>query len=123
MDSDDILSSKSLTMHLLQGSFFFPNSGFPDLESFRRGWELTRDVLLPQFCEEHPNRKPFAWWLIDHGNERPLLDPLPPGRSEAEIRRGIPPHRFGFLHTHYSPAVQQDEETYLNLRGLTSEWS
>lgn len=100
-----ILSDADLRHHVETGRPYF--AGFATVEEFADGWEAVRDVVLEDFVSRHPGRRPFAWWLLDHGTERPLLvDPLygePVTREHALSYSGV---TFGFAHTHTVPPMQ-----------------
>lgn len=122
MSAEVILKNPSLRRHLLAGMpFFHTDSGmFATVDDLRDAWELTRDVLLPKFIEEHPGRRPFAWWLLDHGHERPILhENLAPYMTEEHLRRADrKEQKFGFLHTRTIPEFQEAERDYLERLGL-----
>jgi hypothetical protein len=108
--------------HLETGLVFF--EGLPDLETFREAWKLYRDEILPAFVREHPGQRPFAWWLLEHRKERPIVDARPDAKEwekhEREDRWNR--RRFGYLHTDFIPALQEDETEYLaRKRLLTAE--
>ncbi|MBL8798775.1 MAG: hypothetical protein JNM56_33085 [Planctomycetia bacterium] len=95
-------------MHLLDG--------FDDRATFEAAWEMHRPDIMADFAAQQPGRRPFAWWLLDHGEERPVLH----GRlTAAELqairddeRRGM---YFGYLHCE---GLQESEVSYLRRRGL-----
>jgi hypothetical protein len=105
--------------HLTRGSFFF--DGIPDRADFEAAWEEHGERLLAEWVEEHPGTRPFAWWLLDHGEERPVTADGPNAAGwEAAARAEAKRHRFGFLHTDFIPALQEPEEDYLRRLGLLS---
>ncbi|MEX2141609.1 MAG: hypothetical protein WD894_20250 [Pirellulales bacterium] len=110
------------------GSTMLSSTEPMDLDTFKAAWEFHRDRLLAQYIRRQPGRRSFAWWLLDHGIERPVVNRF---TDEAELRRetdgggclrgaSCP---FGFLHTHLygGPdmlAFQEDETDYLRRHGL-----
>lgn len=102
--------------HLLYGWFFFDDESFPDVESFAQAWHVFRDELMGKVESGY---RPFAWWLVEHGKERPIINAwLPPATIEA-LRSDSPGFRkFSFLHTHMvgGPGLlplQEPEHDYL----------
>ncbi|SRR5579871_944495 len=99
-----------------------PMAGFrgnrADLEA---AWGLHRERMLKAWVAVSPGTRPFAWWLLDHGKERPIIR----GNATPEMidsdRRGT----YGFLHTHalvgplsdWGP-WQEPEEDYLRRHNL-----
>jgi hypothetical protein len=107
--------SKDQRYHLEHGMSWF--GGFEDnLEAFTEAWEIHGEAILAEFIAKHPGRRPFAWWLLEHKKERPLLD----GYTREEFREyRFGGHRFGFLHTNgWIPPVQEDEIAYLDRLNL-----
>jgi hypothetical protein len=123
--TEAILADRNMVRHLLTG-YGGTHPGVPSRletrEEFAAAWNLVRDELLPAFIAEHPGRRPLAWWIVDHGHERPILpDGLPSGVTEAclrgdDSRRGE--KRFGFMHTRMVPPLQELEIDYLDRMGL-----
>jgi|SRR5580704_7109362 hypothetical protein len=106
--------------HLLYG-WAFGHGFIGDRDTFSTAWELHRDRLLPAFVEAHPGQRPFAFWLVDRGEERPVL----PGQTisaeaEERARWGCNGEKFGFLHTDFWPAYQELETDCLRRLGLMS---
>jgi hypothetical protein len=104
------------------GWVFF--EGLPDLKAFREAWKRYRHEILPAFIREHPGRRPFAWWLLEHRKERPIVDNRPDAKDREKRERQERRNRrcFGYLHTHFIPALQEDETEYLaRKRLLTAE--
>jgi len=118
-----ILATAPLVGHLLTGSPVISGAGFHNVTKFRRAWELTRATLLPRFIASHPGRRPFAWWLIDHGKERPVIESNLPPRMTAEHFRAVwgSAEHFGYLHTRLSPPMQEPERDYLKRNGLLTD--
>lgn len=82
--------------HLESGHPLFRDAGFRDLETFTAAWELHREEILRDFIAKYPGHRPFAWWVLDHRQERPIVNPGPLAAAcIAEERR----RTFGFLHT------------------------
>jgi hypothetical protein len=113
--------------HLETGMFYQGGFG-ADLERFTAAWEEHGEQILAEFIDRHPGRRPFAWWLLEHKQERPMIDrSVPAHRVEALRRADGRGNPFGFLHTrcYGGPAfgpLQEPEEDYLRRKGLlTSE--
>ena len=56
-----------------------------DLVAMREAWEYLKDGLLPEFIEENPGERPWAWWEFDSPERRLRTDDKPhpfdnPGR-------------------------------------------
>ena len=92
-----------------------------DIELLREAWEIHRDVVLPEYIAKNPGCRPFAWWVLEHGEERPIIQDLPEG--EKYFRRQY--ERYGFLHSmlyggpDFGP-FQEEEWDYLDRLGLLS---
>jgi hypothetical protein len=65
-----------------------------DPEIWREGWEQHRETLLAEYIAENPGMRPWPWWIFEHCQERPIINPAPPA-VEAQFRK----HGtiFGFL--------------------------
>ena len=91
-----------------------------DIDASRAAWELHRDTLLPEFIKANPGRRPFAWWIFDHKQERPIREGH--GFAEqffAEQRA----ETFGYLHTDIwrgPQFVQEPQVAYLRRHNLLS---
>ena len=91
-----------------------------DIDASRAAWELHRRTLLSGFIKANPGRRPFAWWIFDHGKERPIRDGH--GFTEeffAEQRA----ETFGYLHTDIwrgPQFVQEPQVAYLRRHNLLS---
>jgi hypothetical protein len=106
--------------HLEHGNSFFGGFG-GDLDAFSRAWEQHSAELLESFIDRFPGRRPFAWWLLEHRKERPIL------RTDIDpaIMRSRP-GAFGFLHTAIHDGtgrnhLQEPEYKYLKRHGLLSD--
>jgi hypothetical protein len=101
------------------GTSFF--GGFEgDTEAFALAWRIHGPQVLAEFIEAHPGRRPFAWWVLVHKQERPLTDPDPPAQLVSALRAE---NLFGFLHSDCWGGpdrchLQQPEVDYLAARGL-----
>src|SRR5262249_43497698 len=114
--------------HLEQGHPLVPGEGYGRREDFEAAWRLHGEGLLEEWIEAHPGTRPFAWWLLDHGKERPVVAPW---ATTEEVRRPrAEPGRFHFLHTEvYSgrrpdgrlQPLQEPEDEYLERLGLLGE--
>jgi len=87
-----------------------------DTELLREAWEVTRDVILPEWTAERPGTRPFAWWKFDHKQERPIVNEWP-----GFVRDGFTRH--GFLDTDLHSGrgerpMQEPECDYLDRNGL-----
>ena len=117
--------------HVLRGRSLIKGTGIPDLiedlTTYEAVWNRSKDELLPEWIAEKPGTRPLPWWLFDHGNERPVINPMQP-ESEAAARRE---HTYaGFLHTSILHGYgarkgemhpfQEPEEDYLERLGLLS---
>jgi hypothetical protein len=100
--------------HLLDGWYFFDPL---TREDFELAWEMHGEALLAEYVKQHAGRRPFAWWLIDHGEERPIVNPKWTREAALKFQTGHEA-KFGFLHTHTWPAIQEDETAYLHRFGL-----
>ena len=127
-DREAILSDPNLMQDLRRGRAFRPDRSFETVDDMREAWELVRDDVLPAFIRKYPGRRPFAWWIFDHGKERPLSRKFMKeiGITEEMLRFDKPKNRearFGFVHTRmFNPAtglhLQEPEEEYLDRHGL-----
>jgi len=118
--------------HLLRGGTYF-GDGFSDRETFAAAWELHRDELLAEFDQDRRRCyfaptwiRPFAWWLCDHGEERPVIGKWATPADVERIRKQDD-HRhshFGYLHTSIIGGwpdwehLQMTERDYLELHEL-----
>jgi hypothetical protein len=107
-----------LRRDLEQGYSFFVQ--YETLEEMQAAWAAIGEELLADYIAQHPGRRPFAWWLFSHGQERPLnpggdrlADFIAICRSQA---------RFGFLDTSCWGGsllpMQEDQTFYLQRMGL-----
>lgn len=109
--------------HLLSGwTIGSPDDGsrhFRTREEFQAAWEQHGEELLRGYIAQNPGHRPFGWWLVTHGQERPLNadGQLMESRCGAvQIRWGDRFREvFGFLH---SDEFQEDETAYLRRNGL-----
>lgn len=103
------------------GRALIPTDHFTTEDDMRVAWELHRDRLLPEFIHKHPGRRPFAWWLFDHGEERPIVVDWPEWTDGAVVER-MRRETFGFLHTEIlgrgGETFQEQERAYLSRVGL-----
>ncbi len=124
-DRETILADKNRMRDLKSGRPTDFRASFETIEEMRDAWDAVRDDVLPAFIEKHPGRRPFAWWLFDHGRERPLYrERLEGFCTEEQLRREQgrgDSSRFGFLHTQMWGSkgyFQEQEEDYLARHGL-----
>lgn len=99
-------------------------------EEFDIAWSMHGEQLTREWIEARPGSRPFGWWMVTHGQERPIInrfveESVMRGNSEAKgglVRSGHAP--YGFLHTHayigrsLEKSFQQEEFDYLYERGL-----
>jgi hypothetical protein len=100
--------------HLTLGNHWF--GGCRTKEELVSTWHRHRDLILPAFVETFPGYRPFGEWLavlIPKYGERQLVDV---DQERAQACRET--WHFGALHTHFLPALQEREETYLRHHGL-----
>jgi hypothetical protein len=73
-------------------------SGWPadDPEIWREAWEAHGPDLLEEYIAKSPGRRPWPWWVFTHGQERPIVNPVPPA-VEAQFRADNV--IFGYLHS------------------------
>src|SRR5262245_2610738 len=108
-------------LHLLVGWTYF-EAGFADAETFRQAWDLHRDALMEEFrCEyrDESRARPFGWWFVDYGEERPIINPHFAADEIESLRRDDRRgEHFGYLHTSifggpdFGP-LQENEWDYL----------
>jgi hypothetical protein len=101
--------------HLLAGHPLLAWKAFKTIEDFAAAWTFHRDELLPAFIDQHPGQRPFAWWLLDHGLQRPVVAAWATPEIAEAHRRILPAAAFGFLH---NDCFQQSERDYLAESGL-----
>jgi hypothetical protein len=105
-------------------------SGWPadDEDLWREAWEMHGETLLSEYIAESPGRRPWPWWCFTYGQERPIINPVPPDvdaqfRAENTI--------FGYLHSSIEHGYgangrglvpwQEHETDYLERHGLLSD--
>jgi hypothetical protein len=92
----------------------------PTRDDFEQAWLIHGEKLTAAFVQENPGMRPFGWWLIDHGIERPVV-----GQQwfTDEYREKLRAQGYGYLHTHayggpnFEP-YQEEEQDYLFRHGL-----
>lgn len=89
-------------------------------DELRKAWETHRDEVMEWYAAEYPGRRPFAWWIFEHGKERPINPAWP---NDAAQTRAVYVKHGGFLHTGLCAGpemvpFQQDETDYLREHGL-----
>ena len=121
-----ILENPNLRYHLEAGTSIIDFSGFKTRERFAEAWELTRETIMCDYVAKHPGRRPFAWWLCDHKQERPIIPQMLGGEplTRERLLSWDSRHKeyFGFVHTRTYPAFQEYEEDYLERLGLLEPW-
>lgn len=92
-------------------------------EAFRRLWLNCREWLLPEYIELNPGTRPFAWWVIDHGKERPVVSTDPEAPYWLEVSRSK--NLFKFAHGQFyrgrdfSPLLEEEPACLRRLGLLT----
>lgn len=108
--------SDDLRRDLEDGHSFFES--YETKEDMAAAWAAVGEELLTAYIAQHPGRRPFAWWLFSHGQERPLN----PGWANDNIERDRSRSRFGFLDTSDWVGsllpMQEDQTFYLQRMGL-----
>jgi hypothetical protein len=75
-------------------------------------WEEHRDRLLPDYIKRNPGRRPGAWWILECGEERPIVDGAD---LEALARAREEYTRYGYF---LGSSYLQPEWEFLRDRGL-----
>jgi hypothetical protein len=86
-------------------------------ERFEELWAVFGGEITTDWIAKHPGTRPFGWWLLVHGKERPVVGE-PIGRNEKFA------HTFGFLHEEAGfnrRGMQESQADYLRRHGLLSE--
>ncbi len=94
---------------------------FATLEDMAHVWERVGDELLVEWIAERPGSRPFAWWVCEHRQERPVTGSW---ATPAVVARHRAESRFGFLHSDVwsgREALQETEWSYLHRAGLLTE--
>ena len=114
--------------HLLTGKPFMYLHGINTRTELAVAWRLHRERLLPEFIQKKPGRRPFAWWLLEHGKERPIVG-VNSWENTISIARAEPCY-LGFLHTcavgwtkdGRVESLQEMESDYLRRHDLLEQW-
>jgi hypothetical protein len=93
-----------------------------DRAALEEAWDLHGEAILAEFIAKHPATRPFAWWLLEHGQERPIVHPEPGPQEQLDALRV---RTWNFLHTsilwgpldQWGP-LQEPEPDYLKRLGL-----
>lgn len=111
---------------LLHGGPMFDGGGFQgNVAAFKRAWEIHGERLTAEHIKEHPCTRPFAWWVLTHRHERPIIIRDYPGDLKEWESLQRAENMFGYLHTQcyggpdFSP-FQEEESDYLARHGLLS---
>ena len=93
---------------------------FRTLDEFTEAWDVVRDEVLERWIAKNPGSRPFAWWRVDHGQERPIVgDGLMFPGNEIQGMRNNNRHWQTFAYLwNFSYLMPQPE--YLERRGLIS---
>jgi hypothetical protein len=67
-----------------------------DLDPWAEAWRYHGERLLADWIEKYPGSRPWPWWVFEHGQERPIVNPMP-AESEASVRRDYT--YFGIVHS------------------------
>src|SRR5262249_49503727 len=80
----DLLTlTKCQRWHLELGTCFFGDCGLDeDEEAFAESWDIHRETIMAECIAGDPRRRPYAWWLLDHDQERPTRE-----REEVYLER------------------------------------
>lgn len=114
--------NQSLECELLHGRPLLPFLGleFDDDDLMFRAWQLHREQLLPVWIDQRPGTRPFAWWKFE------AVPKYGERRTTDYWRRNHEQHReqflkHGILDTCTIPAMQEDEQEYLQRHGLLTD--
>jgi hypothetical protein len=96
-----------------------------NLANFTEAWRIHGAAITVEFVGKHPGRRPFAFWFLGHGKERPIIHPA--GIKENELA-ALRARTWGFLHTNllqgpldvWGP-LQEPEPEYLKRQGLLAK--
>ena len=112
--------SDDLRRDLEDGHSFFES--YETKEDMAAAWAAVGKELLAEYIAQHPGRRPFAWWLCEHKQERPLNTDRANFKEMPWVRQQA---RFGFVHTSIwygdGRPYQQDETEYLEDHGLLTD--
>lgn len=115
----DVRELRRGEVHHLESGMCLLQSFRGDLESFREAWHQHREEILAAFVARNPGKRPFAWWLLEHGKERPIVSgQYTPEQIDAERHDTRRRDTFTFLHS--SHGLQEPETHYLRRHGLLS---
>lgn len=105
-------------IHLEDGHYYGPGTGYDSREDFEGAWEIHGEALLAAYVEAHPCRRPLGWWICEH-QERPAIRA---GAKAADLDYERRDGYFGFLHAWDSPyeadPIQEPQHEYLARAGL-----
>jgi hypothetical protein len=118
MDVTDIDHNQEY--QLCTGRPIVPFGHFATRDDFEAAWGQHGERLTAEFVRENPGRRPFAWWLLVHKRERPLVQP---GMITDGWVKELRASHFGFLHTEICggpnmDSYQEGECEYLHRLGL-----
>ncbi len=107
---------RDLRRDLEKGRGFFAE--YKTIEDMQAAWAGVGDELLAAWIEANPGTRPYAWWLLVHRKERPIVGQWATPEILDRERRDA---RFGYLCTsiwyggngHASSYLQQEPTAYL----------
>ena len=95
-----------------------------DFDAFKAAWQMHGETILKEFVQEHPGRRPFAWWVLVHKRERPIIRRPPEGEERLRGHHT----RYGYFSTHvlllapdWGPLQEPEEEYLARLKLLSKE--
>jgi hypothetical protein len=70
------------------------NSDGLDQEFVEEFWEYHGERITNEWIAKYPGSRPWPWWVFDHGQERPIINPMEAAEELREIERSS---YFGFV--------------------------
>jgi hypothetical protein len=70
------------------------NSEGLDQEFVEEFWDYHGERITSDWIAKYPGDRPWPWWVFDHGEERPIANPMEP---EEESREMAQSSYFGFV--------------------------
>jgi hypothetical protein len=99
-----------------------------DPAPWKAAWKYHGVEILAEYIAAHPGRRPWPWWVWDHGQERPIVNPM---GAEQELQAREQYTIFGVLvcgieHGHGAAPGEmhpwlEPEEEYLERMGLLTD--
>lgn len=94
---------------------------FATPEDLANVWDSLGDELLAEWITANPGTRPWAWWVCEHGQERPVTGSW---ATPAVVAKHRAESRFGFLHSDIwsgRETLQMPEWEYLHRAGLLTD--